>query len=209
LRIAIIGSGNVGGALGLGWVKKGHEVIFGIRDIGSAKLQGVLAQAAGKAKAAIVETAAQSADVIVLTVPWVAAKDAVSSLGDLTGKILLDCTNPVSAWPNMDHGQGKSGGEQVAEWAVGARVVKMFNTTGYENMADPVYEGHGLTMFYAGDDSEAKKLAHQLAADLGFEPQDAGPLSNAHSLEVLASLWGALAYGQKLGRNIGFQSLRR
>ncbi|HXX56248.1 MAG TPA: hypothetical protein VEJ17_00480 [Candidatus Nitrosotalea sp.] len=112
-------------------------------------------------------------------------------------------------WPNLDHGQGVSGGEQIATWATGARVVKIFNTTGYENMADPRYDGEALTMFYAGDDAHAKEVAHQLAQDLGFAPQDAGPLANARHLEVLASLWGTLAYRQKLGRGIGFRLVRR
>jgi len=88
-------------------------------------------------------------------------------------------------------------------------VVKIFNTTGFENMADPNYLGGKLTMFYAGDDSGAKRIAHELAEALGFEGQDAGPLKQSYLLEVLASLWGSLAYGQKLGRGIGFRLLRR
>jgi predicted dinucleotide-binding enzyme len=64
-------------------------------------------------------------------------------------EVLLDCPNPVAEWPNVDHGNGKSGAEQVAAWAAGSRVVKIFNTTGYENMADPKYGGQGLTMLYA------------------------------------------------------------
>ena len=209
MKIAIIGFGKVGGTLGVGWASRGHEVIFGVRDMGDANLESLLAKAGAKASATSVETAGRSAEVIALTVPWSAAKDAIAALGDLEGKVLLDCTNPVAEWPNVDHGKGKSGAEQIAAWAAGSRVVKIFNTTGYENMADPKYGGHGLTMLYAGDDLGAKKVAQQLAADLGFEPQDAGPLANAHSLEVLASLWGVLAYGQKLGRHIGFRLLRR
>lgn len=209
MKVAIIGSGNVGGTLGLGWARKGHEVIFGVRDMRDEQLKRLLTTAGANAKAASVEDAARAADVIVLTVPWTAVKEVIATLGDLQGKVLLDCTNPVSAWPSVDHRQGKSGGEQVAEWAASSRVVKIFNTTGYENMANPKYAGEGLTMLYAGDDVDAKQIAHQLAADLGFEPQDAGALANAHFLEVLASLWGMLAYGQKLGRNIGFRLLHR
>ena len=209
MKIAIIGSGNVGGALGVGWAGKGHEVTFGVRKVSDADLGRLLARTGANARAASVEAAARSADVIVLTVPWAAAKEVIAMLGDLQGRVLLDCTNPVSEWPNVERGPGKSGGELVAEWSPKSRVVKIFNTTGYENMVNPKYGGEGLTMLYAGDDLEAKQIAHQLAADLGFEPQDAGPLANAHSLEVLASLWGVLAYRQKLGRDIGFRLLHR
>jgi 8-hydroxy-5-deazaflavin:NADPH oxidoreductase len=209
MKVAIIGSGKVGGALGVGWARKGHEVIFGVRKSRDDEFNRLLARAGANAKAASVEVAARFADVIVLTVPWAAVEEVIKTLGELQGKVLLDCTNPVSEWPAVDHGQKKSGGELVAGWAVGSRVIKIFNTTGYENMANPKYAEGNLTMLYAGDDLDAKKIAHQLAADLGFEPQDAGPLANARSLEVLASLWGALAYGQKLGRSIGFRLLHR
>jgi 8-hydroxy-5-deazaflavin:NADPH oxidoreductase len=209
MKIATIGAGRVGGTLGTGWARCGHEVVFGVRDPEDAQLKGLLAKAGTNARATRVEQAIETTDVVVLTVPWSAAREAIASLGDLRGRILFDCTNPASDWPNMDHRKGLSGGAQVAAWAGSARVVKIFNTTGYENMADPKYGSQPLTMFYAGDDLEAKKIAHQLAADLGFEPQDAGPLANAHALEVLASLWGALAYGQKLGRNVGFRLVRR
>lgn len=108
----------------------------------------------------------------------------------------------------MDH-SGGSGGEQVARWAPGARVVKAFNTTGFENMQNPKFGHEVATMFYAGEDREAKKIVRQLVSDLGFDPVDAGPLSQAHGLEVLASLWGGLAYGQQMGRGIAFRLLRR
>jgi 8-hydroxy-5-deazaflavin:NADPH oxidoreductase len=209
MKIAIIGAGRVGGTLGTGWSKGGHEVVFGVRDPEDARVIGLLARAGTNARAARVEQASENTDVVVLTVPWAAAKEAIVRLGDLRGRILFDCTNPASEWPNIDHGKGLSGGQQVAVWAGGARVVKIFNTTGYENMADAKYGSQPLTMFYAGDDTEAKKIAHQLAADLGFEPQDAGLLTNAPALEVLASFCGALAYGQKLGRNVGFRLARR
>jgi len=207
MRIAIIGAGNVGSSLGTGWSRKGHQIVFGVRDLSSPET-GLLSRVAGSTALAP-EEATASAEVVALTVPWSAAEQVVKSLGNLQGKVLLDCTNPVMAWPNLDHAGGKSGGEQVAEWATGGRVVKIFNTTGFENMADSNYPGGKLTMFYASDDFSAKRIAHELAEDLGFEAQDVGPLKQSYLLEVLASLWGSLAYGQKLGRGIGFRLLRR
>ena len=91
----------------------------------------------------------------------------------------------------------------------GTKVVKAFNTTGFENMQNAKYPDGAVTMFYAGDDADAKKIVHQLVKDLGFDPVDAGGLSQCYALEILASLWGTLAYGQKMGRSIAFRLMRR
>jgi len=87
--------------------------------------------------------------------------------------------------------------------------VKIFNTTGFNNMADPKYGAEAATMFYAGDDAEAKAIAAKLAGEIGFDPVDAGPLINARLLELLAMLWIYLAFVQKQGREIAFKLLRR
>lgn len=210
MKIAIIGAGNVGGTLGKGWAKAGHEVVFGVRDTADPKLKALLATADGKARAASVKDAATSADVIALTVPWGAAQDALKSAGNLNGKILLDCTNPLKPdLSGLTHGFATSGGEQVAAWAAGARVVKIFNTTGAGNMGKPVYAEGPTVMLYCGDDPAAKRTAAQLAADLGFEPYDVGPLHEARLLEPFALTWIHLAVFQKLGTNFAFRLVKR
>ena len=210
MKIAIVGAGNVGGTLGKGWAKAGHEVVFGVRDSSDPKLKELLAAAGAKAKTATVGDAAASADLIALTVPWSAAEDAVKAAGDLTGKILLDCTNPLKPdLSGLTHASNTSGGEQVAAWAKGARVVKIFNTTGAGNMASPAYPEGPSVMLYCGDDSAAKKTAAQLAADLGFEPYDLGPLHEAPLLEPLALTWIHLAVFQKLGTDFAFRLMKR
>lgn len=199
MKIAIIGAGNVGGTLGRRWHEAGYDVVFGVRDPESEKARVL------PAPAQLPAAAAQSADVILLATPWPATQAALESLGDLTGKILLDATNPLR--PNLSgltHDHETSGGEQVAQWAPGVRVVKAFNTTGAENMADPHYPTGALVMPYCGDDPEAKEVAHELAAALGFAPVDAGELSQARLLEPFALLWISLAYRQGLGRDFGF-----
>jgi predicted dinucleotide-binding enzyme len=87
--------------------------------------------------------------------------------------------------------------------------VKIFNTTGFENLAEPDFDGMPATMFYATDDDDAAAIAHDLAAACGFEPILAGPLAVALDLEWLTRFWGKLAFGQKLGRGIAFKLLRR
>jgi predicted dinucleotide-binding enzyme len=88
-------------------------------------------------------------------------------------------------------------------------VVKVFNTTGLENMAEPRYGSHAATMFYCGDDAEAYRAAHRLATDLGFEAVAAGPLRNARLLEPLGMPWINVALVQGRGRGIAFALQRR
>jgi predicted dinucleotide-binding enzyme len=97
----------------------------------------------------------------------------------------------------------------VAGWASSKRVVKIFNTTGFENMERPSYGGTAITMFFAADDADAKAVAAQLAREIGFEPVDAGPLVNARYLEPMAFLWIYLAIKQGNGTGIAYKLLRR
>lgn len=210
MKIAVIGAGNVGSTLGKGWAKKGHDVTFGVRNTSEPKLKELLAATGSKARAASVKDAAGGAEVVALTVPWDAAQDVVKNTGNLSGKIVLDCTNPLRPdLSGLTHGYDTSGAEQIAKWAAGARVVKIFNTTGFGNMGNPVYPEGPSMMLYSGDDAAAKTLATQLATDLGFAAYDAGPLSEAPLLEPLALLWIKLAVQQKMGINFAFRLVRR
>jgi predicted dinucleotide-binding enzyme len=208
MRIAVIGTGNVGATLGRRWAEAGHDVTFGTRDPASQKVQQLLATIRGSAGVSLAKEAVDGADVVTLATPWPATEEVARDLGPLSGRVLLDCTNPLSNSLSLELGHSTSGGEQVAAWS-GARVVKIFNTTGSDNMADPSYGGQAATMFYCGDDFEAKKIAARLARDLGFDAVDAGPLANARLLEPLAALWIYLAYPGGQGRRIAFKLLRR
>lgn len=208
MRIGIIGAGSVGGALGRGWIRAGHEVTFGVRDPSDPKTARLREETG--ARAAAVAEAAAAGEVVVLATPWEATQEAVKSAGDLAGKIVFDCTNPLAPQlSGLTHGFDTSAGEQVASWAPGARVVKIFNTTGANNMENPDFDGVAATMFYCGDDAEAKAVAARLAADLGFDPVDAGKLDQARLLEPLALLWIRLAYVQNQGRDIAFKLMKR
>lgn len=209
VNIAIIGSGNVGGTLGVRWAKLGHNVVFGSRDPNSSEIRELVQQSGATAQAGDFAEAVKSAEVVVVTLPWEAVQGVLPKL-DLKGKIVFDCTNPLL--PNLaglSIGGNSSAGEQVAQWAPGASVVKIFNNTGSNNMADPVYHGEPTAMFYCGGDARAKSIARTLAQELGFDPIDAGPLENARLLEPLAMLWIWLAYPGGLGRDIAFRLIRR
>jgi predicted dinucleotide-binding enzyme len=207
MTIGIVGSGNVGGALGRHLAHLGHRVTFGTRKPDSAEMQELAKSP--NTRLAPQQEAAQSSEVILLATPWPATEQALKGLGDLNGKILLDCTNPFRAdLSGLDPAIPSSGGEMVAQWAPGARVAKVFNTVGYGVMANTTFPGGPAVMFYCGDDAGAKSAARDLAGQMGFDPVDAGPLRQSRVLESFALLWVSLAIGGQ-GRDIAFRLLKR
>jgi 8-hydroxy-5-deazaflavin:NADPH oxidoreductase len=207
MLIAIIGAGAVGKALGLNWLKCGHDVRFGVRNPDDAKYVALGRDRLFEATAGI-----PAADVIVIATPWKATEKAILALGDLSGKIIIDVTTPLAMGPNglgLAIGHSTSAGEQVATWAKGASVYKTLNQTGAENMADAAGYPRKPLMFVAGDDLQHKPLIVSLVAELGFEAIDAGPLVNARLLEPLAMLWVELAIKQGQTRDFAFTIERR
>jgi 8-hydroxy-5-deazaflavin:NADPH oxidoreductase len=210
MKIAIIGAGHVGGTLGIRWEKDGHEVIFGVRHPDSPKVRNLLDSADHKVKAMGVREAVAAAPLVVLAIPWSAAKDAIEAAGKLEGKILVDCTNPLKEdLSGLALGHSTSAAEQIAGWASGAKVVKAFNSTGAKNMLNPHFPSGDVSMFICGDDAETKKTVAGLVSELGFEAVDVGALTMARYLEPLAMLWVQLAYAQGWGPDFGFKLLKR
>jgi predicted dinucleotide-binding enzyme len=212
VTIAIIGAGNVGGTLGRRWAQGGHRVTFGVREV-DGKTEALLRQAPN-ARAVRVQECARDAEVVVLATPWNAAESALRTAGDLAGKIVIDATNPLLLGAEglkrgLLLGHTTSGGEQVAGWAPGARVVKAFNTTGWENMAEAAYPHGSATIFICGDDSAARATVTRLAEELGLTVVDAGGLTQARLLEPLGMLWIHLCFGMGWGTNFTFQMAKR
>jgi hypothetical protein len=209
MKIAIFGSGNVGTALAGGWVKAGHEVCFGSREPQGAKISALLARLGPHACADNLAGAARWGEVIVLATPWHTTRAVLEGLGDLGGKVLLDCINPIGADGQLQVGLTTSAAEQIAGWARNTRVVKAFNMTGAGNMANPGYPEGKASMLFCGDDAAARDVAARLIGDLGMDPVDVGPLSMARFLEPMAMVWIGLAYRQGLGPNIAFRLMKR
>ena len=206
MRIGILGSGNVGGTLGTRWAQGGHNVVFSSRDPQSAQMQELVSRAGKTARSGTTAEAANASDVIVLATPWPATKAALASAGNLSGKVIIDATNPLlSDLSGLEVGTNTSAAESVAAWAPDAKVVKAFNTVGYAVMANPIVGGDTVVLFYCGDDTEAKKVAAQLATELGFNAVDAGPLKQARLLEPFALLWISLAMKHGFGFHWGFR----
>lgn len=206
MNIGFLGAGHVGATLARRFRDAGHSVVLGVRDPrdpkhASLRTEGFRLLTPPEALAA--------GEVLVLTTPWAAAQPLLESLGDFGERVLLDVTNPIGAGFTLTHGHTDSGGEQVQRWARGARVVKVFNSTGVENMADPAYPGGRAFMPLAGDDEAACATAATLAREIGFEPVHVGRLDRARLLEPLAMLWITLAMSGAAGRHFAFGVLHR
>ncbi|HEY1365448.1 MAG TPA: NADPH-dependent F420 reductase [Xanthobacteraceae bacterium] len=207
MRIAIIGAGSVGGALGRAWLEHGEDVVWGLRNPDDPKYSGL-----PRARTRPPADAVEGAEVVVIATPWSATESAIKSLGSLAGKILIDCTNPLGMGPDgvqLMLGFDTSAGERVAGWAPGAFVVKTLNTTGAGNMAKAADYPIKPMMPVAGDHAAGKAAVMGLVGKLGFEPVDAGPLKNARLLEPLAMVWIDQAMKRGRGRDFAFALLAR
>jgi hypothetical protein len=208
MRVAIIGTGNVGSAIAHGLKGKGHAVTFGARDPRNSEVAALAADT--DATATLPAEAAKSADVIILALPWSAAETAIKSLGDLSGKTVIDCMNPLGMAGGalgLTIGHTTSGGETVAGWLPGAHIVKTLNQVGAEIMAKNDHLPHRPVMFMAGDSETAKTQVAVLLTDLGFEPLDAGGLTKARLLEPFGMLWINQALFRGKGRNWAFAAV--
>lgn len=189
--IALIGTGRVAGALGPQFAEQGHVIIYGSRNPARAEVRELVARTGGRASAMDQAEAAAQADIIVIAVPGAVAVDVVRSLGDLSGKIVLDPTNITT---NADdgfriHAVETSNAELIQAAAPGARVVKAFNTLNYQTMVDPAESGGPVTIPLVGDDAEAKRKVVALIEGMGFEAMDLGPLRYARTLEEMLVIW--------------------
>ena len=209
MKIAVIGTGSVGGTLGRRWAELGHSVCFGVRDLARADAKALVGKIKGEARLASVHDAARDADIVVLATPYAANAAAIAAAGDLAGKILIDVTNPIGANFTLAVGHTSSGAEEIAKLAPGARVFKAMNQVGFEVMANPAFAAGKPVMFVAGDDAAGKKVVLDLVSALGFEAIDAGELAIARLLEPFAMLWIQLMARRNMGRNFAFALLRR
>ncbi|MDX8449403.1 NADPH-dependent F420 reductase [Mesorhizobium sp. VK3C] len=210
MRIAIIGIGNVGSALARGFVRAGHQVVLGVRNAGDAKVSSLAQNTNAEVNSP--SGAAASADVIVLALPWTAAEEAVRSLGNLKGKIVIDCMNPLAMRNGvlgLDRGFDTSGAEALANWIPDARIVKTLNQVGAELMADNSDLPHRPVMFMASNDAEAKAAVSALLTGLGFEALDAGDLTKARLLEPYGMVWINQALFRGQGRDWAFAAVKR
>lgn len=205
VTVGILGAGNVGLALGARAAAANCAVRFGVRDAAAvrAELPASLAAAIVGAPA----EAVREADIVLLAVPAAAAVAVLGAAGDLTGKTVVDATNPLrwEAGPVWNPPHEGSMTAAIAAAFPGVAVVKGFNHFGAEIQADPAMAHGAAEALFAGDHADAKARAITLAQAMGFAARDAGPLRNAAALEHLAVLWIHLATVGGAGRQIAFR----
>jgi len=205
MKIAIIGSGNVGGALAVRWAEKGHEIILGVRNTSRFKGQDLVGRTGIRVSS--IPEAVRDAEVVVIATPATAAVEVAQQLGDTTGKIIIDTMNMVM-------GRGPAGFRNTTDALLAHTptrdIVKCFNTTGFNNMLNPNYGSDAIDVFVAGDSGHGKEVAIQLALDAGFGAcYPVGGNDRFEMMEQFAWFWINLAMVQGMGREIAFKLLLR
>jgi 8-hydroxy-5-deazaflavin:NADPH oxidoreductase len=187
MKIAIIGTGNMAVGLASVWAAAGHAISIGARDLTKA---AALAEKVGHNSVGdAIAVAAERADIVVLAVPFEAAADAIQQAGNLSGKVLVDISNPISLdYKELTIGHTTSAAEEIQKLAPQALVVKAFNTIFAQLLAPDARTGKTLQVFIAGDAATAKATVSDLVTSAGFEPVDAGLLSNSRYLEPIGEM---------------------
>jgi predicted dinucleotide-binding enzyme len=213
MRVGILGSGDVGKALGRGFIALGHDVRMGAREAGNAKTAAWAKEAGPKATTGSFKEAAQFGEVVVLATLGTATEDVLRSVGPeaFKGKPVLDATNPLDSSkgaPRLIGGVGDSGGERHQKLLPGAQVVKVFNTVGNAFMFRPEFPGGPPDMFLCGNDEGAKKKVAGICKDFGWGVIDTGGIDTAHFLEAMCMVW-VLSAMKTNGWKQAFKMLRK
>ena len=201
MTITIIGAGNIGGTLAEKWKSAGHDILIGARNPNDEETR-VWAQGIS-ARVMTIADAVKAGDAVLIATPGKVVTDLAMSLGDaLNGKLVMDATNmagPLGTAPGFE-----------ALRKAGAYAVKVFNCTGWENLADVRYGDEVADMFMAGGSDSAKSTVRELVKAIGFEEcHDLGGDDKAPILEGFALVWIDLAIFQKMGRGVAFKLMRR
>src|SRR5437867_983782 len=180
MKIGILGTGDVGTALGKGFASLGNEVKMGSRDPAGEKLKAWIAVAGSRASGGTFAETAAFGEVVVLATLWTGTENVIRLAGpqNLSGKIVIDATNPLlfreGGPPSLALGHTDSGGEQVQRWLPQARVVKAFNIVGHAHMVNPNFPGGPPDMLICGNDASAKKAVTDILKSFGWTTIDIG-----------------------------------
>jgi 8-hydroxy-5-deazaflavin:NADPH oxidoreductase len=205
MNITIIGTGNVGGALAKR-LSEIHTIYLGVRD--TQNFKGIeLLNHSSNISAHSIADAVQMAEVIIISVPAKFAIETALALGDVSQKVIIDTMN--SGFSHSLENFNNTTDALLAHCNV-SDIVKCFNTTGYENLLNPIYHEQGIDMFTAGDSQKGVEIATQLAKEIGFKNvYHFGGNSTFHLIEQMALCWINLAIVQKNGRDMAFKVVWR
>lgn len=202
MNIAILGTGNIGGTLGKKWAAVGHTVVFGVRDLRSAKAQS-LRESYPEARLVAIPQALANADVVLLAVPWSAVPEVVRANADaLAGKIIIDATNNFGG-PVVNNVQAIAGAVPTAI------IFRAFNSLGWDVFAQPQFGETQVDTFYCGPEGEARAKVEKLIQEVGVRPIWVGGLETVGTVDAVGTLWVTLAFQRGRGRGIALKLLQR
>ncbi len=209
MKIGILGTGNLGEALTKALSRKAYHVMLGSRE--SAKAIEIAGGIDHYAKGATIANTIHYGEIIILAVPYKSIEEILRNTDNFRGKIVIDATNPLvfEGMPDLAFGHSTSAAEQIAKMLPEVKVVKAFNTAFTETYTYSSFGPNDASMFYCGDDEDAKQVVKKIISDIDLDPVDCGPLSSARMLESLAALLIRLGVNMGLGREIAFKLLKR
>ena len=209
MKISILGTGNLAEAMAAALTKKTYHVMVGARDTEKAsRLAGELGH---YAKSGTLANAIHYGEVVIIAVPYKSVEEVLGHIDTYRGKIIVDATNPLifKGMAELALGHDTSAAEQIAKMIPEAKVVKAFNTAFTETYEATSFGANEASMFYCGDDSEAKEIVKKIILDLDLDPVDCGPLDSARLLEPLAALIIRVGINMGQGREIAWKLLKR
>lgn len=200
--VAVLGAGHIGGTLGKKWVTAGHRVHFGVNDPNGNNAQAVRAEFGDQVVIGTIADALQAnPDVVLVALPGnVVAATAQKYAAQLNGRIIIDAAN----------GGGADSMQNLApfrQYTPRAQLYRAFNSLGWENYAEPDFNGVQADLFYCGPGGEAQHTVEQLISAVGMRPVYLGGVEQLGLLDSITSLWMTLAFGQKKGRHLAFKVL--
>ncbi len=203
MKIAVLGSGNIGGTLGVKWAQAGHQVVIGTREPGSEKVRQLLESAGENITAATTVQAIEASQGILFAIPYAAVEIvAQANSRSLDGKLLIDATNNFGAAVVNNLAT-------LQRYAPKAALYRAFNALGWENFANPRYGELVVDLFYCGQDGDRRDEMETLIQQAGLRPVYLGGLELAPVVDALGTLWVTLAFRQGWGREIALKLVQR
>ena len=202
LTVAVLGAGNIGGTLGKKWLAAGHRVRFGAHDPTGKRAEALRTELGDQAAIGTIGEALQgNPDVVLIALPGSVVEPLVQEYAaELNGHIIIDAANRM----------GEDSLHNLAPFqqhAPQAQLYRAFNSLGWENFAEPIFDGIQADLFYCGPEGDARTTVEQLISAVGLRPVYLGGNEQMGLLDSIAALWFALAFGQKKGRHLAFKVL--
>ena len=204
LNIAVLGAGHIGGTIGRKWVNAGHQVAFGVNDPGGKNAQALRNELGDRAEiGTVADAVGGNPDVVFMSLPGAVMESTITQYAArLDGRIIIDAANRMGT-PSMN-----SFGS-LQQYVPNARIYRAFNIYGYENFANPEFDGVKADLFFCGTPGDSCAVVERLISAVGLRPVYLGGVEQVGIVDGITGVWFALAIGQSKGRHLAFKVLNR